>query len=239
METNPAKNSTQKYIAKLFYKKSNLWRFFWVSVVLFFSYQMFWVVYPYIVGNEDTDFLFTKQTLWHLDFYMNSLYLHIYSSLFVLLAGATQFSRTLMFKYSVFHRNIGKMYVIIVLLVSAPSGMIMSFFANGNILSRIGFIILTTLWWLTTYLAYSNIRKKKILVHSNFMIRSYALTFSAVTLRLYQFIIKYTYPELQIFYSKELYIVLSFMSWIPNLLLAEYLIRNGLSQKIMKKDNVV
>ena len=213
-----------------------------VFVVLFFSYQMYNIVAPYVfVQNSwwrtDIDFLMSKQKIVRLMHYMGAFYVHIFSSLLVLLAGATQFSQVLMTKYAVIHRNIGKMYVFLVLVVSAPGALIMSYYANGGTIAKVGFIILSILWWIFTWLAYSKIRERNFVSHANFMLRSYALTFSAITLRIYQFLIHQFFATNFPLDSLQTYQMLSYMSWIPNLIVVEILIYKGFNQWILKKNS--
>jgi hypothetical protein len=204
--------------------------------ILFFSYLMLQIIIPYLSGRTDIDFLLTKQRLVHRWDYMTAFYLHIYSSIFVLLAGVTQFSRTLILDYPLWHRRIGQMYVFIILTVSGPGGLFMSFFANGNIFARIGFVVLTTIWLAFTYMGWQTAIQKKFVEHGNWLIRSYALTFSAITLRLYQFGLSYI-REFNPLSPMETYSLLAYLSWIPNLIFVEFLIRKGVSRHLLKNND--
>ena len=66
-----------------------------------------------------------------------------FTSIFALLTGFTQFSKTLLKTRPVLHRKLGYLYVINVLFITGPAGLIMSLYANGGIASRIGFAILS------------------------------------------------------------------------------------------------
>ena len=215
------------------FKKYNLITVLGASSVLFFSYLMLQIIIPYLSGRTDIYFLLTKQRLVHKLEYITAFYIHIFSSIFVLLAGVTQFSKTIMFNYPAFHRLVGKIYVFIILFVSGPGALWMSLYANGGTIAKISFVILTILWWFFTFKAFQLILRKDFIGHSDFMIRSYALTFSAVTLRLYQFALSFFRHENPLSVT-ETYILLAFLSWLPNLLLAEILIRNGISKKKFK-----
>jgi hypothetical protein len=209
-------------------------------LVFFFTYRMLVITLPYTSWELNIDFLLTKQKIlfrseiWQRYLYMSVFYVHIFTSPLVLIAGASQFSRTLMFERAVWHRNIGKMYVAVILFLSAPAGLVMSFYANGNLVSKFSFSFLTILWWKLTYLAYRKALQKQWIAHANLMLRSYALTFSAITLRLYMFLIA-TFDLLDTWTATEIYVMLSFMSWIPNLAVAEFLIHQGISKKLMQK----
>lgn len=189
--------------------------------LIFFSYLMLNIILPYRTGETDIDFLLTKQRVIHLLHYRFAFYLHIFPSLLVLMAGLTQFSTWILKNKIELHRLIGKVYVFIVLLISGPAALLMSFYANGGVVSKIGFILLSLLWWLFTFQGLQTARKGNINAHQKFMIRSYALTLSAISLRVYQFLINsnfYIDPE-------SLYILLSWLSWVGNLLIAEFWIR--------------
>ncbi|HSY60294.1 MAG TPA: DUF2306 domain-containing protein, partial [Cytophaga sp.] len=150
-----------------------------------------------------------------------AFYTHISSSLIVLFAGIFQFIPVLLKRMPGLHRLMGKAYVVLVLCISAPSGFIMALYANGGIWAKISFSLISLLWFAFTLQAYLKIRNKNIQAHTAFMIRSYALTLSAITLRTYVVIL----PQFFILHSHEMYALVSWLSWIPNLILAEILIR--------------
>ncbi|MCS6796386.1 MAG: DUF2306 domain-containing protein [Raineya sp.] len=217
----------------------------WVKIlatfaVFYFTYRMLIITLPYTSWELEIDFLLTKyeilfkREIWQRYLYMSVFYAHIFTSPLVLLAGATQFSRNLMVENSTWHRNIGKLYVAVVLFISAPAGLVMSFYANGNLVSKVSFTTLTILWWVLTWQAYRKALQKKWIEHANFMLRSYALTFSAITLRLYMFVIGY-FDLLPNWSGNDVYVMLSILSWLPNLIAAEILIASQISKKLMKK----
>ena len=95
----------------------------------------------------------------------------------------------------------------------------MAQFATGGLASQIGFSFLATLWLFSGYRAYVNIRQGNIQVHREWMIRNYALTLAAVTLRIYTrtfFLMGMTLPD---FHSTN-----AWLCWVPNLIVAEWLI---------------
>jgi cyanate permease len=58
--------------------------------------------------------------------------------------------------------------------------------------------------------------------HRRWMIRSYALTFGAVTLRLYLAVAIATQMDFAVAYR-----AISFLAWVPNLALVEWWLRRG------------
>lgn len=203
----------------------------WTFLLLFFTYLMGKIISPYTSWQWDVDFLWTKQHLAHLNYYRISFYAHIFSSLLVLGCGAFLFSNYILKKQTRLHSFLGKIYVALLLLISAPSGLIMAFHANGGWLAQLSFILLTPLWWWFTWKGYQTARQKKFKAHKRWMIRSYALTLSAISLRILQLTIGAFYvidPVLQ-------YTLVSWLSWIGNLLIAEWLIGTKIHMNTFRK----
>lgn len=192
-----------------------------------FAVLMMRISYPYLIPPFPTniDFLATKQDVLHIKPWKIAFYIHISSSFLVILAGLTQFSNTILKKYPKTHRNIGKLYVAVILFVSGPSGLLMAFYANGGILGQIAFTTLSILWITFTYLAYHYIRKGNVFKHGKWMFRSFALSLSAVTLRLLMFLIGILpfYVDFEI-----VYVINGWLSWTLNLGITEILIRKGI-----------
>jgi hypothetical protein len=159
----------------------------------------------------------TKELLenvaWHTAFYI-----HITFGGIALLIGWTQFSKNLRNRYLNTHRMIGKIYVASVIL-SSLAGFYIALFASGGIISTLGFGSLAAVWFFTVLMAYTSIIKKEIKQHENWMIRNYALTFAAVTLRIYL-------PLSQIMHIDFItaYRVISWICWVPNLIIAGIII---------------
>ncbi|MFT5802242.1 MAG: putative membrane protein [Nonlabens sp.] len=194
----------------------------WIFLTSIFSWLMFRIIFPYSSWEWDVDFLQTKQFIIHLDHYRISFYAHIFSSLVILVSGSFLFVDALLKNWPSAHRTLGKLYVALLLLVAAPSGFVMAFYANGGWMAKTSFLILTPLWWWFTYKGLQTARSGQFKAHRKWMMRSYALTLSAISLRLFQFILGYYFyinPKLQ-------YILVSWTSWIFNLVAVELLIRN-------------
>lgn len=200
----------------IFFKKI-IGSIFWTAFISFFSLVMLNIIWPYTSWKLDIDFLLTKTTIIHLNYYRLSFYSHIFSSLIVLFCGAFLFSNYFLKKWPAMHRWIGKIYVALLLFVSAPSGFVMAFYANGGWPAKSSFLLLTSLWWWFTWKGYHAARTKKFKAHKVWMIRSYALTLSAISLRVYQMLLghfSYLEPSLQ-------YAIVSWVSWLGNYFLAE------------------
>lgn len=200
----------------------------WAGAILYCSFLMAKIVIPYFYQSRDYGFLITKLDILHLSFYRVAFLIHVSSSLVVISAGAFLFISISKLKWWRFHRVLGRVYVILVLFLAAPSGLIMGYFANGGVMGQVNFILLSVLWWTFTYLGFKNIIRKNIIAHKKWMIRSYALTLSAVTLRVLQITLPVTlFPDQNI-----RYVFISWCSWIVNLIIAEiYLSYTSISKK--------
>ena len=175
----------------------------------------------YIPFNSDVAFLRIKQTeINTIKPYLTIFYIHVYGSIFVLLAGLTQFSSYILKEHKPIHRILGYTYVVIVLLLAAPSGIFMGFFANGVWHTKVSFILLGALWFWFTLKSFIAVKNKQYKIHQNFMVRSFALAVSAITLRFWKVIIVYTFHTAPM----DTYKIIAWLGWIPNLFIAEYLI---------------
>ena len=173
----------------------------------------------YIPFKTDAAFLQIKQTeVTEIPFYIIFFYIHVCSAIFVLLAGFTQFNSSLLKKLPRIHKNIGKFYVFTVLFLSAPSGLFIGIFANGGFYSKISFVTLSILWFYFTLRGFLYIKNKNIQLHKAFMLRSFALTFSAITLRFWKVILVYLFHPSPM----DVYQIIAWLGWIPNLLIIEY-----------------
>ena len=119
------------------------------------------------------------------------------------------------------HRWIGRAYLVAV-LAGGLSGLCMSFFAMTGPVAGAGFFLLALGWLSTTWMAYARIRTGEIAAHRRWMIRSAALAFAAVTLRLYlplSMVIGLPF--------EPSYTVIAWACWIPNLIAVELWLRRG------------
>ena len=164
-----------------------------------------------LLASKSTELL--TNNLWNIAFYC-----HIILGGIALLIGWLQFSKKLRNKNLKLHRIIGKLYVISV-LISGTSGLYIAFFATGGIISIIGFASLGIIWLTTTVLAYLAIKKRKIRLHENLMIYSYAACFGAVTLRIWLPTLIFLLDGFTVAYR-----IVAWLAWVPNLIVAYFII---------------
>jgi len=190
-------------------------------VLVFFSWLMLLICLQYIPINFDVAFLRIKQQEIQIPHYQVAFFAHVYTSLFTILAGFTQFSTWLRRKYTKLHRTIGKAYVFIILLLAGPSGLVLAYYAKGGFWSQLSFIILSIFWLVFTFLAFRTALKKDFVAHKKFMFYSYALTLSAISLRLWKWIIANTIA----LPPHETYIIVAWLAWTLNLIVAYVLFK--------------
>jgi hypothetical protein len=186
----------------------------------FFIFLMARISAAYIPYNTDVGFLRIKQDYIDIDIWRNAFFVHVYMSIWVLLAGFTQFSESLRSFRPRLHRWFGYVYAMDVLLVTGPAGLIMGFYANGGLTSKLAFVVLAVLWITFTGIAVQRARTGNYTSHRDFMIRSYALTLSALTLRAWKWGINNS-VELP---PMDVYRTVAWLGWVPNLLVAELMI---------------
>lgn len=156
-----------------------------------------------------------------------AFYVHVVSAGAALLVGGFQFSRTLRAKFRGFHRWIGRTYAISVVFAGL-SGLVMAFFSSAAFTGLFGFGTLALLWLWTTYRGYRAARDHNYAEHQAWMIRSFALTYAAPTLRLWLLILIVVQLPFNVdgaLAAANAYAPVPFLCWLPNIVIAEYIIR--------------
>lgn len=144
------------------------------------------------------------------------VYAHIFASAVALALGPIQFSARLRAARPGLHRWLGRLYLGVGVLVGGGAGLFMAFHAFGGLATRLGFGCLAALWLYTGFRAYRAIRARDVAAHRRWMVRNFALTFAAVTLRLWLPASMVLGIPFEIAYP-----VIAWLCWMPNLLLAE------------------
>ena len=195
-----------------------------IAVNVLWYFALFWVMVlsagtflQYYDFKNHSVFLDLKQTAIKTGWYLPAFYCHIIASSIILLVGFMQFSKRV-YNNRPLHKILGKIYVFGVLFVSAPGAYVMTVFINRGQWFTVSFILQNTLWVICTAAAWLVIKKGDITKHIKMMRRSYALAFGAVTLRFYIF--AFTVFGHGVNFNNN-YIIISFLSWLPNLLLVE------------------
>ncbi|WP_246362928.1 DUF2306 domain-containing protein [Paenibacillus alba] len=158
----------------------------------------------------------------HLEPWVYVLYAHIITAVLALVIGPFQlFLKPTSLKRVKRHRMLGYTYVLSV-SISGLVSVYLSLYATGGWVAGLGFLLLDVLWVSVTWISVNKVAVLgDIQAHKEWMLRSYALTFAAVTLRLWL-------PVLLILYDGSFiaaYHVVAWLCWIPNLLFIETVIR--------------
>ena len=148
---------------------------------------------------------------------------HVAGAATALLLGPLQFLPKLRARRSV-HRWIGRIYLA-GCLVGGVGGLIMAFGSTAGPIATAGFGSLAVIWIFANAQGWRLARARRFDAHRAWMIRSFALTFGAVTLRLYLPL----FPLLGVSFLDG-YRAVSFLSWVPNLILAEIYLRGGFAR---------
>lgn len=152
------------------------------------------------------------------------IYLHIFASIFAIVLGPLQFSTRLRQPRLSVHRWIGRLYLFVGVSIGGVAGLYMATLAYGGTVARVGFSLLALTWLYTGYRAYVAIRQRRIAEHRRWMIRNYALTFAAVTLRIYLPTAIAAHVPFDTMYP-----IVAWICWVPNLLVVEWFLRRDRS----------
>lgn len=146
-----------------------------------------------------------------------AIQIHVFSAVLALLLGPLQFSAGIRQKHPSIHRWSGRLYLGVGVSVGGLAGLYIAQYAHGGVVSQLGFSLLALLWLYTGLRAYLSVRAGAIVQHRIWMVRNFALTLAAVTLRLYV-----PASVLAGFEFVVAYQAIAWLCWVPNLLVAEW-----------------
>lgn len=191
---------------------------FWIPVTGL-SLLLIYNILPYFSFSKNFDFIRERQLLFQSRLYETSFYLHIAAGGLCIGTALIQFSRYILKKSKTIHRVSGKIYVVVVLFIAAPTGLYMAFFAKGSFWERCLFMFMAGWWFLATLWGLKSIHLRNIIAHKIWMIRSYSMAMTAVTFRVYYIILYLLDWQLLENYQFSLWI-----SVAGNMLIAEWII---------------
>lgn len=193
-------------------------KYFLIATLAFFCYLMLGIILQYISFDSKAGFLQIKQDYISNKPWLTAFYIHVFSSLFALLAGFTQFSKLIRQKHTYLHRWFGRIYVFDIVFITGPAGLLMAFYANGGFYSQLAFAILSVLWITFTCVAWRAAVAHNFAKHRAYMLRSFALTLSAITLRLW----KLAFAHYFALPPMDIYRMVAWLGFVPNLLIIEF-----------------
>jgi hypothetical protein len=144
------------------------------------------------------------------------LYIHVGCGGAALLIAPFQLWPRLRARQPQLHRWMGRAYVAAA-LVGGVAGFLMALGSTAGPVASVGFGALAVLWFGTTAQAWRMARARRFVEHRRWMIRSFALIFAAVTLRLYLPVVAVLGLDFPTSYR-----AISFLCWVPNLIVAEF-----------------
>jgi uncharacterized membrane protein len=161
----------------------------------------------------------TLNSFWYI-----MLYIHIVFGVLALVIGPFTLSSRLREKNVKRHRILGSIYMVSILF-GGLAGLYLALNATGVWVAQLGFALLSIGWLITMFQALVHIKKRNIQGHQKWMLRNYALTFAAVTLRIWLplFTVLFGFDHFQ--YS---YAVIAWLCWVPNFIVMEWYIQRKL-----------
>jgi uncharacterized membrane protein len=181
---------------------------------VFLTAGMALFAYRYLVpGSPAPDFIAAN------GFITPWLPVHAAAAATALLVAPMQFRSRLRARRPGLHRVLGRVYVT-GCLIGGAAGMVLAFGASTGPVSTAGFGLLALLWVVATSQAWRLAMRRNLVSHREWMIRSFALTLAAVTLRLYLPVAQWLPVEFDAAYR-----AISFLCWVPNLVVAEVYLR--------------
>lgn len=189
--------------------------------LVFFCWLMLGITLQYWPIRSDAAFLQIKQQYIGIRHWELAFWIHVFTSMLPLLAGLTQFAPWVLARWPKVHRLMGRVYAFTVCFVTGPASLVMAFYANGGITSRIAFVTLALLWLYTTAMGWRKVLQRDFGGHREWMIRSYALTLSAITLRAWKYAIVFAFEPRPM----DVYRLVAWLGFVPNILLVEWWIR--------------
>ena len=187
---------------------------------------------PYYTFEKGIHFLTTKSDETNGNpWFRAGFYIHITTSLVVLVLGLLQWLPPVARLGPRLHRWLGYGYVVGILVLAAPSGLVLARFANGGLAAQVGFSLQCVVWWLATWAAYRAARQRQWPRHTAWMVRSYAVTLAALALRGESYLLYYAFHTKPI----ETYLTVTWLSWVGNLVVAEVLLELGLGRYFLRE----
>lgn len=153
------------------------------------------------------------------------LIVHVAGGVTALLVAPLQFVRVIRARWPALHRATGRVYLA-ACAVGAPAGFMLALGTTAGPVASVGFAIPAALWALFTWLGWRAAVERRFDDHREWMLRSYAITSTAITLRL-------MLPAAGLLGFKffPAYRVIAWLSWMTNLVLFEWWIRRGRARR--------
>ena len=149
------------------------------------------------------------------------LALHVAAGVTALLVAPLQFVAKIRTRWPAFHRATGRLYLV-ACAIGAPTGFVLAVGTTAGPVAGVGFAIPAVLWPLFTWFGWRAAVERRFAAHRDWMLRSYAITATAITLRL--MLPASALLGLDFFVA---YPVIAWLAWSTNLMLFEFVIRRN------------
>jgi uncharacterized membrane protein len=153
-----------------------------------------------------------------------AFYLHVAFGGLALLLSPVQFVARLRVRVPRVHRAVGRVTVASI-AVAGAAGVVLAPHSLAGPVGTAGFGLLAVLWLVFAATAFRAIRRRDVAAHRRWMVRTFALTYAAVTLRLWLGVLIAAQAGLggvdAAVAFERAYLLVPFLSWVPNLLVAE------------------
>jgi len=142
-----------------------------------------WNYRNYFPPNFESDFLRGRQHYFAGSYHW-AFYVHILAGPPALVIGLVLMSERFRLRLPRWHRYLGRIQALNVLLLLVPSGLWMAFRAQSGPIAGVGFVVLSVLTGTTIALGWRAAVKRQFVVHRRWMSRCFLLLCSTVVLRL-------------------------------------------------------
>jgi len=154
-------------------------------------------------------------------FFDHWIVVHAGAASTALILGAMQLSSVVRQRWPGLHRTGGRLYVA-ACIAGGASALVLAAGVSTGPVAAWGFGALGMLWLYATTQGLRSARARDFSRHRAWMIRSYALTFAAVTLRIYLPVSQIIGIDFGFAYR-----CIAWLAWVPNMVIAEVYVRHG------------
>jgi len=177
-----------------------------------------WLIAAYALAMVAVPGIRSEIVRTHLAALPLALVAHLVGGAAALALGALQHNSRLRTRHRALHRWCGRLYVLSV-GIGGVAALVLAGSSVGGLVAHVGFGMLAVLLLGSTGMAYVHVRAGRLQDHRTWMVRSYALTFAAVTLRIYlPLALVAGLPY------EPAYQAIAWLCWVPNLLFAEWVL---------------
>lgn len=158
-----------------------------------------------------------------------ALYVHMAFAGVALLLSPLQFVGRLRLRSPGAHRTVGRV-VLACVVTAGCAGLVIAPFSYAGLVGTVGFGCLALLWLIFAVTALRAIRHGEVAAHRRWMVRTFALTYAGVMLRIWTGLLltlqQAAGTEGDLAFDRAYYPA-TFLAWVPNLVVAEWYLRNS------------